>query len=116
MVKSKKSLTAQERLEVLALRHPKGRKGLAGDFGITEDQLSNMITGRTFIPTMIVVKLFDSPALTDGEKCYFMRKRLKLRQSDVARRIGCSRYWLLLMERGDVPVSDDLFDYLRAQF
>lgn len=48
--------------------------------------------------------------LSPEERCLILRRRAQRTQAQVARDIGCSRWWVLQMERGTAPV-DTLVEY-----
>jgi DNA-binding XRE family transcriptional regulator len=41
------------------------------------------------------------PHAADNEKCVIYRRRAHLLQKDVAKKIGVSRYWINLQEKGE---------------
>jgi hypothetical protein len=41
--------------------------------------------------------------LLDHDRCFILRRRSKMTQAQVADALGCSRVWVNLMERGEVP-------------
>ena len=49
---------------------------------------------------------FLSISPTDYEKCYIYRKRRNFSQAQVAKELGRSRYWVILMEQGIVPCQE----------
>lgn len=49
--------------------------------------------------------------LTIHKQCYFARKRFGETQQQLADELGFSRYWVLLMERGDIPMNQRMLDY-----
>ena len=44
--------------------------------------------------------------LKPHERCLIRRRREQLTQGALAKRMGCSRWWLLRMEQGEAPVRD----------
>ena len=49
------------------------------------------------------------PPLQPHERCMLYRRRLDRTQKQVAEELPCSRWWLVLMERGEVACDDLLW-------
>ena len=49
--------------------------------------------------------MVDLGTIRGHEKCYIFRLRADIEQKDLAARIGISRWWLCLMEHGEVPAE-----------
>lgn len=49
--------------------------------------------------------------LTLSKQCYFIRKRLGKTQQQIADALGWSRYWVLLMEQGSIPLDPKMIEY-----
>lgn len=43
--------------------------------------------------------------LKDFEKCYLLRRRKRMTQRELAKRICCTRLWVLKMEEGSAPAE-----------
>ena len=60
---------------------------------------NNEVNGSSLPPVVI-------GALQAHERCLLMRRRCGMTQAQVAKKLGCSRYWLGLQELGKVPCDD----------
>lgn len=49
--------------------------------------------------------------LTLQKQCYFARKRFGMTQKQLANELGFCRYWVAMMENGDIPLNQKMLDY-----
>lgn len=96
---SVQGLTIGERLVILRRRLNLTQEDMAvkhnlsrNKYGACERDLANLIKD---------IPIIDS--LADHEKCFLTRRRLGLKQQDVAKKMGITRYWFDQMELGKAP-------------
>lgn len=92
-------LTAGERWLIERRRMDMSQAEAAQDAGISmyEQLQRESDEGKTGGPSL--------GPLAVHEQCFLLRRRTGLKASEVAKKIGVSRYWLSRMERGTAPVD-----------
>jgi DNA-binding XRE family transcriptional regulator len=98
-------LTAPERLAILRRRDGMNQDAAARAHGVSRSTYSRWELGLTDCPIISASIL----RLRPHERCFVYRRRAGYLQKDVAAQIGCSRYWVNLMETGEVPCDSLLW-------
>lgn len=110
-------LTLGEILELERTSHYKEtQKDYARRLRVSEGTVYNWESGKTKVARKyrdVIEQKRDKlrKYLTLSKQCYFARKRFGKTQQQVANNLGFSRYWVLLMEQGSVPVDKKMIDY-----
>ena len=92
-------LLPHAKLGIIRRRAKQTRKETALALQISPSTLYNWETGRTTAKITIKENLYE---LTLKEQFYLHRKMAGLTQAQVAKDLGVSRYWVILMEQGKV--------------
>lgn len=102
-----KELTLPERLLIYRRRLGFTQAQAAEHHGLQGHIYARMENGDTrylgFMPRV------EIKALQPHERCLLMRRRCGKTQEKVAAELKCSRYWLNMMELGNVPCDDLLW-------
>jgi len=101
------NLTTGERLTILRRRNNLTQADIATKYSVSQMTVSMWETNAVQFPG-IVNEIQD---LHGGERCYVLRRRLKLRVKETARELGVSHVTLLKWERHG-PSDDRYKDYL----
>ena len=75
------------------------RKDMALDLHVSPSTVYNWEKGRKKVQTTPNKNLYT---LTEREQFYLHRKIAGMTQAQVAKQLGVSRYWVILMEQGKV--------------
>lgn len=110
-------LTVGELLELdRTCYYQETQKDYAQRLQVSEGTIYNWESGKTKVARKYRDKIEKKRLklkryLTLNKQCYFARKRFSKTQQEVAEALGFSRYWVLLMEQGSIPLDQKMLDY-----
>lgn len=88
----------------------------AGRLQISEGTLHNWESGKTKVAKTCRERIEKKRQtlkkyLTLNVQCYFARKRFGMTQQQLAKDLGFCRYWVAMMENGDIPMNQKMIEY-----
>lgn len=92
-------LSDAAKLGIIRRRAKKTRKQAAQDLQVSPSTVYNWERGKTEPKIKVDENLYE---LTEREQFYLNRKIEGSTQAQVAKELGVSRYWVILMEQGKV--------------
>lgn len=92
-------ITEPAKLEIIRRRAKQTRKQTAQNLQVSPSTIYNWERGKTKAKITIKEDLYE---LTEREQFYLNRRIAGETQGHVAKELGVSRYWVILMEQGKV--------------
>lgn len=97
-------LTWSERLVLLRRRLGLNQTDMARRVGVPLARLK--LLEHSAAPQELELDMRLAGTLEPYEQCFIARRRAGRSQAEVAGALGCCRYWLNRMERGEVPCHE----------
>lgn len=106
-------LTLGEKLLISRRRENLTQEEMATIYGVTRNIYGEMERDQRKVPDY---KGGEIEPLRDHEKLLLARRRAEMKQDEVAKEIGVSRYWLNQMEMGKFPLAEKFVTFWEGHY